>query len=486
MKTTMNMKSLFIASLLCGFSMGTQAQTQYSIRCSGLADGVTGGVTYRSTNYRGSVTDDALDREALLPMHVSGYNGSIESVDDATLTINVAYNQRYTSTSVLWNGNGDVANTKVPAGRIPAMVKASNGDILAFSDWRYSRDDVGRNMFHLGYQVDIEMRRSKDGGQTWSPAIIAADGDGSDVRQTAGYGDASVMADAESGRVLLMCVNAENTNRFTRFVSEDFGETWSAPTNIAADIAPLAPGCVFFTSGKMVQSRDFKKRGASYRRIYAPLCGGTADYVLYSDDFGMTWNRLGKTAAQTGTNNECRLVELPNGDILVDSRAGSVRKINVFTFTNREDATGSWGEMDQDGSMPTVDCNGDIDLVEGYAAGADQPTHILLQSLPRGGNNGGSRAHVQFYYKVLTDGHYTLDDLKGGWTPGLEVCAGKSAYSSIIHLEDGSEAILYEKAHAEEETGYNGNPWGYDITFSTHTLDAITNGEYFTEKQADK
>lgn len=266
----MNMKSLVTTMLLCGFGISAWGQTQYSIRCSGLADGITGGVTYRSTNYTGSVTDDALDLEALLPMHVSGYNGSIVSVDDVARTINVAYDQRYTATAVLWDGNGDVANTKVPAGRIPAMVKASNDDILAFSDWRYSRDDVGRNMFHLGYQVDIEMRRSKDGGQTWSPAIIAADGDGSEVRQTAGYGDASVMADAESGRVLLMCVNAESKNRFTRFVSEDYGETWSAPTNIAADIAPLAPGCVFFTSGKMVQSRDFKKQGASHRRIYAP------------------------------------------------------------------------------------------------------------------------------------------------------------------------------------------------------------------------
>lgn len=486
MKAHMKTTSLLFLSLLFGSCISAWGQTTYTIRCTGLAGDKTGGVTYRCTNHTERLTDETLDRNALLPMHVSGYNGSIVGIDDETRTIHVAYDQRITATSVLWDGNGDVSNTIVPAGRIPAMVMASNGDILAFADWRYSRDDVGRNLFKIGYQVDIEMRRSKDGGQSWSPAIIAADGDGTDVRETAGYGDASIMADAESGRVLLMCVNAESTNRFVRFTSEDYGETWSGPTNIAADIAPLAPGCVFFTSGKMVQSRDFKKRGASHRRLYAPLCGGTADYVLYSDDFGMTWNRLGETAAQTGTNNECRLVELPNGDILVNSRAGSVRKINVFTYTNREAGTGTWGEMDQDGNQPTVDCNGDVDLVAGYAAGAEQPTYLLLESLPRGGNNGGTRAHVQFYYKVLNEGHYTLADLKDGWTPGLEVCAGKSAYSSIIHLPDGDEAILYEKAHDENETGYNGNPWGYDITFSKHSLSEITNGAFSAVKQAAK
>lgn len=85
--------------------------------------------------------------------------------------------------------------------RIPALAITRNGEILAFSDYRPCGADIGWG------DVDIHLRRSEDNGLTWGPESKILNGSGSG--DTAGYGDAAVVADSESDKVRLVCVTGD-------------------------------------------------------------------------------------------------------------------------------------------------------------------------------------------------------------------------------------------------------------------------------------
>ena len=102
-----------------------------------------------------------------------------------------------------------------------------------------------------------------------------------------------------------------------------------------------------------MQSR-YVKVGAHYR-IYSAIlaCNGNTinniNYVLYSDDFGITWDVLGGTSVieKTDNNNkadEAKMEELPNGDVLISSRNANNpgRYINVFSYDSNPDGTIRW------------------------------------------------------------------------------------------------------------------------------------------------
>jgi hypothetical protein len=67
--------------------------------------------------------------------------------------------------------------------------------------------------------------------------------------------------------------------------------------------------------------------------------------VLYSDDFGGSWDVLGgvETAPIPSGGDEPKVEELPNGNVVISSRINGGRDFNIFTFTDMEAATGSWG-----------------------------------------------------------------------------------------------------------------------------------------------
>ena len=74
--------------------------------------------------------------------------------------------------------------------RIPALAVTSRGTVLAAYDGRPNLDD-------LPSPIDLLIRRSTDNGQTWGTAG-GAEGPGLE-----GYGDPSLLVDAETGRIFL-------------------------------------------------------------------------------------------------------------------------------------------------------------------------------------------------------------------------------------------------------------------------------------------
>ena len=426
-----------------------------------------------------------------------------EVPDGATLVAN--YTASKGNGLVLWDDYTDDNNASY---RIPALIRTQSGRLIAFSDFRPGKLDVGEGA------CSIERRYSDDNGETWSAALRVAQGDwGANTSNVIewGYGDAAVVADNTPGNsgndVLMICCggnakwasstyNPDVTQKqqgCVRWRSGDGGATWGSYDYIMPDLmqafvdagiraADGSSGVVraFFSSGKITQSVR-KAEGALYNRIYSAIVVNGGDVVVYSDDFGDTWTVLGSQIANNG--DEAHVIELPDGSVLLLGRGNSSRYVNVYNYTDFNTAAGQWGATGQWNNAVATACNGDVDVVEAYDAYGDKNT-VVLQTAPM---YGGQRRDVQYYYIALPKAKgFAVTDFStvGGasWTQGMNVSHNWSAYSALVNNGDGTFDILFEEC-AKDETQ---NPLGYCIVYQNgHSIQDITNGQfYFTKAQA--
>ena len=380
--------------------------------------------------------------------------------------------------------------------RIPAIVCTRNGTLLAINDYRPGNNDIGFG------EVDMMLRRSYDNGQTWTAPECIADGVPSQAQNYPhfgyGFGDAAVVADRESDEVLIICVSGKvpypsATSGWnpcvTRLRSHDDGETWTQPENITSQFFGTEGALLtdsekeiecyggFFGSGKILQSRLVKK--GDYYRIYAAmLCRGNnvkGAYVVYSDDFGQTWQLLSPATVQAAPgSDEPKVEELPNGNIVLSCRKSYGRYFNVFKFDDDTFTTGQWGNClqsnQQNGGIAVGanSCNGEILIVYGKRTDGKYPHvyPIALQSLPQ----GSSRSNVGIWWKPLTyrtDYNYTSETFSTSWNQGLEVSDRSSAYSTMCLQADNRVGFFYEEG-----------PNNYCMVYVPLTLEQITNGQY--------
>ena len=104
---------------------------------------------------------------------------------------------------------------------------------------------------------------------------------------------------------------------------------------------------MFVASGRIMQSR-ITKVGDYYRLYCAVLVKDRSqkhmNYVLFSDDFGMSWKVLGNInqPAVYNTADEPKVEELPDGTLLISSRYNGGRYYNLFSYTDVNSGTGMW------------------------------------------------------------------------------------------------------------------------------------------------
>ena len=384
--------------------------------------------------------------------------------------------------------------------RIPAIAKAANGNLVAIFDYRPCNNDVGYG------EVDQVMRISKDNGRTWSEIETIADGDGSLNDNVFGlaYGDPALVADRESnkmvlitvsGRVVYSSANATNRPFIARLTSNDGGETWSDPEDITSQFwgetgaifqngdeeasASVFAYSGFFGSGKILQG-SFRAEGAEYNRLYAAMLvrgkGLQGAYVVYSDDFGETWKLLGGDAGvkALSQSNEPKVEELPDGNILLSGRLNGGRCFNIFTYTDKENATGTWGTGGNLTLGINNSTNGEVLVVDAVKAEDNSAAKIMLLSVPLGPN----RANIGVYYKDITNendyNNVNTFTNAANWTLGRQISNGDAAYSTMCVQQDGRIGLLYEGT----PTSHNG--YGYSIIYVNTNIEELTNNAYTT------
>ena len=372
--------------------------------------------------------------------------------------------------------------------RIPAIATLSNGDVIAIADQRPCGADVGNG------EVDIYAKISSNNGSTWTPSSTdpSADGTGlkiADGTSSNGYGDAAVVANRESGEVMAICVagkvvfsngSSSKHNKMARLYSSDYGKTWKTEDVTTAFFDNLLPNAytMFMASGKILQSTKVKK--GNYYRLYGALLvrqkknwlsKENVNYVVYSDDFGKTWAILGGKSCISSAD-EAKVEELPNGNIVVSSRKSGGRYFNVFSFSNLESATGSWGSTSTCSFGGSNATNGELLMYHNVTnVSTGEKTNIILQSLP----TGSSRSNVAVFYKVIDNNtSYSSSSFTSGWTKGIEVDNGASGYSTMTILPNGEIGFLYEDNYDTSKA--NGDY--SDIVYVPLTVSEITGGAY--------
>ena len=364
--------------------------------------------------------------------------------------------------------------------RIPAIAKAPNGDLIAFSDWRPCGRDIGFG------KVDIMTRISSDNGQTWSKAhkVLVGTGKGDD----AGFGDACVVADRLKNELLLVCVAGDvvyfqsTPEKRQRMVSlhahyNKKTQSWEWDDQVV-DLSDqmydkLLHGTInglFMGSGRICQSRQVKV--GEYYRLYASLCTLKGNFVVYSDDFGRTWGLLGDyqmSPAPKGDEPKCE--ELPDGSVLLSSRKDGGRYFNVYRYYDVKQAKGMWGQTVDSREVPggisntSTPCNGEILMVNARRVADGKKVTLALQSIPA----GPKRSNVTIYFKELTtpDTYATPFAFASNWNGEYQVSHKGSGYSTMIQQADGRIAFYYEE-----------EPQWYQMVYQALDLKDITHGAY--------
>ena len=370
--------------------------------------------------------------------------------------------------------------------RIPALAELQDGSVMLLADYRHCFSDIGFG------RVDIRGKVLSPDGRSWGEEFTLVEGTGVEGTVDCGYGDPAIVADRESEAVLvsLVCGNTvywhptttrQNPNRISLMRSSDSGKTWSLE-EVTEQIYTLfdeAPdGCVqscFIASGKIFQSRVIKV-GTHYR-IYAALAARpNGNRVIYSDDFGKTWNvlgNLGQLPVPYGDEPKCE--ELSDGRVVISSRAMGGRYFNIYTYTDAATGEGSWDEVAPSGkrakgciSLENA-CNGEILILPAVRNADKAEVYLALQSVPF----GPGRTNVGIYAKELPSDLSAINAkvFAADWNMKYQISSTWSAYSTMIQLRNGDIAFYHEESH-------NGMDKTYDMIYQELSLETITSGQY--------
>ncbi len=301
--------------------------------------------------------------------------------------------------------------------RIPALIATTKGTLLAFCEGRSEENDTAN--------IDLLLRRSKDGGKTWLPRQTVWDF-GEDVA-----GNPAPVVDRKTGTIwLLMTSNpgtvpqkmiVDGSDRGTRTVwitrSDDDGATWAKPEEITRSVKraewtwyATGPGNgIQLKSGRLVVPCDHYVRGTKAKH----------SHVIYSDDQGKTW-QIGGVAGE-GTN-ESAVAELADGSLILNMRSyhGKRRRAVV----RGTDGGLTWSELAFDGALIEPVCQASL-------IRAGKGSRLLF-------SNPASETRQNLTVRLSEDGGKT-------WPRSKVLHAGPAAYSNLAMLPGGAVGCLYER-----------------------------------------
>jgi sialidase-1 len=335
--------------------------------------------------------------------------------------------------------------------RIPAIVRAPNGDLLAFAEGRVAGSgDFG--------DIDIVMKRSKDKGKTWSASVVVAGYDKLQAGNPAPVVDLSDPA-FPKGRLFLFFNTGNNHEGEVRKgkglrevwykTSTDAGMTWTEPVNITTQVhkpkQPQVNAAYDFsedwrsyanTPGHGMQLTEGPHKGRIY--IAANHSAGDpkpkgADYQahgFYSDDHGKTF-KLSETISIEGSN-ESTAAEISGGRIMFNSRnqKGDVRARIVAVSS---DGGAKWDTTYFDQNLPDPVCEGSI-----LTIGKNKKQNILAFSNAADTKNRDNLTlRISFDDGKTWTQQYLVDKSKNGEKD-------YTAYSDLVQTGKKSIGILYE------------------------------------------
>ncbi|WP_161491574.1 sialidase family protein [Sedimentisphaera salicampi] len=336
--------------------------------------------------------------------------------------------------------------------RIPALAVTNKGTILAFCEGRKAgAGDAG--------DIDLLMRRSTDGGQTWSPQRVVWD------HKDNTCGNPCPVVDQHTGTVWLFSTwnlgsdhesailkgKSKDTRRVFVMHSKDDGKSWSKPEDITE--SAKAPNWRWYATGPGhgIQLNHGKHKGrlvVPADHSFQPVGGNKyGAHVIYSDDHGKTWQY--SDAVLPGAN-ENEVVELMDGRILMNARNHRYRGTRIKAYSSNGGQT--WTEVHYSSELQEPRCQASTIR---YSPGryVDSQKDIILFSNP-----DHSSRRINMTVKMSLNG-------SENWHFKKTLHKNAAAYSCLAVLPDGRAACFYE---CGEDYPYK------KITFAAFTLKWLT------------
>lgn len=353
--------------------------------------------------------------------------------------------------------------------RIPAIVKAPNGDLLAFCEARrLNCSDHG--------DVRIVLKRSTDNGVTWGKIEIVAENGNDQAGNPAPVFDL-MDKKYKQGRLFLFYNTGTASEQEVRQgkairevwykTSMDNGKTWSKPTNITPSVSKpnkpsVNPAYNFKedwrsyanTPGHALQLTKGNLKG----RLFIPANHSEGapkpnahDYIahgFYSDNHSKTWNITPNIGYPS--SNESTAAELTNGGVLMNIRNQSGDSKNrILAFSKNGGA--KWDTFYIEKQLPDPVCEGSMHNFQ-----TKQGENVLLFT-----NLEHTSKRENLTLKVSADDGKT-------WRTGKLICKGSSAYSDLVVQQDNRVGVLYEKDNYTKIVYQN---YAYEDLFASKNTD---------------
>jgi sialidase-1 len=308
-----------------------------------------------------------------------------------------------------------------PVYRIPALARTTRGTLLAVYDARPTMADVPSH-------IALVMRRSLDGGRSWSERVVVR-------ADTApyGFGDPSLLVDRTTGRVFLFHAASIRQGFFGSTAgrrdddpellhadvswSDDDGLSWKH-RRLTAAIKDSAWGGVFAASGEGLQLQTGAHAGRLLQQFVIRTPAGNHAASLISDDHGASW----RMSALVGPGlDENKAVELSDGTVLLNSRARPYRLV----------------ARSRDGGATYSAAVPDSQLIDPANNGA-------ILAMPRLGrkallfvNTADTTARRRLTLRLSCD-----DGVR--WLPPRVLVEGATAYATATMIDDTHLGVLFE------------------------------------------
>lgn len=300
--------------------------------------------------------------------------------------------------------------------RIPSLVTAPNGDLIAAIDERVP----GCADLRGSRDINIVLRRSTDNGKTWSNIDRVVDfPDGQSAS------DPSMIVDEETGAIFLffnyMNLDTEKDVYYLYVVkSTDNGKTWGGPEDITAQIAKPEwhEDFKFITSGRGIQTQ-------SGRLLHTLVNIGKGVFLFGSDDHGGSWFLIDSPVKPA---DESKVIQLADGSYMINSRVNTgegYRYVHISMDDGRTWKTTPEKQLVDPGN------NASIIRYSSVKNGADK--NRLLFS-----NSNNTKGRKNLTVRISYDEGKT-------WSAGRTIYSGGSAYSSMTVLENGEIGVFFEK-----------------------------------------
>jgi len=338
--------------------------------------------------------------------------------------------------------------------RIPAIVRANDGTLLAFAEGR-------KNGLSDSGDIDMVLRRSFNNGQTWSAMQLVWS------NSTGVAGNPCPVVDESTGDILLVSNHqtpgstqttvrkgtfGERTYHVQR--STDTGANWTNPVQIhATDV--LNPR--WLAGGpnhglQLLRGDELGRLVVAGNHSIGEAHDTNRGHVIYSDDGGTTWE-LGAVSSYNPDIyvSETATVELLDGSLYFTTRdhhgpAAGNRAYN--TSHDEGESFDSAFQIDPTAFAPI--CQGSILRYASTDQGDSQ--NRILQSFPYSAS-----------YRVNINVRSSFDEA-ATWNAGRIIYEGQSAYSDLVRTADDRVGLFYERDDYTK------------ITFASFTTDWLDEG----------